>query len=146
MKVVVLNIYVTAIIFLTLYVNKKTFCSCDSFKSYVSYTGFTGDIQHDEIQDNFVISSLWADRLKRKTSWQGRKPSYFMLLLLLSNDIETLPGPNSKRQLDRILQQRGINILHQNIRGLLSSFANICKLIDTHRYIDILTLSETHIL
>ena len=36
-------------------------------------------------------------------------------------------------------------ILHQNIRGLLSSFANICKLIDTHRYIDILNLSETHI-
>ena len=68
-----------------------------------------------------------------------------MLLLLLSNDIETLPGPNSKRQLDRILQQRGINILHQNIRGLLSSFSNVCKLIDTHRYIDILTLSETHI-
>ena len=68
-----------------------------------------------------------------------------MLLLLLSNDIETLRGPNSKRQLDRILQERGINILHQNIRGLLSSFANICKLINTHRYIDILTLSETHI-
>ena len=63
-----------------------------------------------------------------------------MLLLLLSNDIETLPGPNSKRQLDRILQQRGVNILHQNSRGLLSSFANICKLIDTHRHIDILTL------
>ena len=63
-----------------------------------------------------------------------------MLLLLLSNDTETLPGPNSKRQLDRILQQRGVNILHQNSRGLLSSFANICKLIDTHRHIDILTL------
>ena len=145
MKAVVLNIYVIVIIFLTLYVNKKTFCLCDSFKSYIGYTGFTGDIKHDKIQDNFVISSLWADRLKRKTSWQGRKPSNFMLLLLLSNDIETLPGPNSKRQLDRILQQRGINILHQNIRGLLSSFANVCKLIDIHRYIDILTLSETHI-
>ena len=47
MKVVVLNIYVT---FLTFYVNRKTFCSCDSFKSYIGYTDFTGDIQHDEIQ------------------------------------------------------------------------------------------------
>ena len=61
MKAVVLNIYVIAIIFLTLYVNKKTFCLYDSFKSYIGYTGFTGDIQHDEIQDNFVISSLWTD-------------------------------------------------------------------------------------
>ena len=68
-----------------------------------------------------------------------------MLLLLLSNDIETLPGPNSKKQLDRILRQRSINILHQNIRGLHLSFTNICKLIDTHRNIDISTLSETHI-
>ena len=68
-----------------------------------------------------------------------------MLLLLLSNDIETLPGPNNKKQLDRILWQRAINILHQNIRGLLSSFTNICKLIDNHRNINILALSETHI-
>ena len=75
----------------------------------------------------------------------GPETFIFYASTLLSNDIETLPGPNSKRQLDRILQQRGINILHQNIRGLLSSFANICKLIDTHRYIDILTLLETHI-
>ena len=43
------------------------------------------------------------------------------------------------------MRQRAINILHQNIRGLLSSFTNICKLIDTHKNIDILTLSETHI-
>ena len=41
--------------------------------------------------------------------------------------------------------QRAINILHQNIRGLLSNFTNICKLIDTHRKINILTLSETRI-
>ena len=36
-------------------------------------------------------------------------------------------------------------IVHQNIRGLPSSFTNICKLSDTHRNIDVLTLSETHI-
>ena len=68
-----------------------------------------------------------------------------MLLLLLFINIVTLSGPNSKNQLDCILRQRGINILHQNIRNLLSSFTNICKLINTHRNIKILTLSETHI-
>ena len=67
MRAVVLNFYVIIIIFLTLYVNKKTFCSCDSFKSYVGYTGYPGNIQNDEIQDNFVMSSLWADQLKRKS-------------------------------------------------------------------------------
>ena len=58
--------------------------------------GYPGNIQNDEIQDNFVMSSQWADQLKRKSSWQNRKPSYFMLLLLLSNDTETLPGSYSK--------------------------------------------------
>ena len=43
------------------------------------------------------------------------------------------------------MRQRGINILHQNIRGLLSSFTNIYKLIGTHRNNNILALSETHI-
>ena len=106
---------------------------------------YPDNIQNDEIQDNFVMSSLWANQLKRKSSWQSQKPSYFMFLQLLSNDIEPLPGPNSKKQLDCILQQRGINILHHNIRGLISSFTNICKLIDNQRKTDILTLLETHI-
>ena len=123
------------IIFRTLYVNKKTFCYCNFFKGYISYTFYPGNTQNNEIQDSFVMTSLWADQLKRKSSWQSWKPSYFMPLLLLSNDIETLPGPNSKKQLDHILWHRAM--LHQNIRGLLSSFTNICKLINTHRNIDI---------
>ena len=68
MRAVVLNFYMIIIIFLTLYVNKKTFCSCDSFKSYIGYTVYPGNMQNDEIQDNFVISSLWADQLRRKSS------------------------------------------------------------------------------
>ena len=57
MKVVVLNFYMIIIVFLTLYVNKKTFCSSDSFKSYIDsfksyigYTGYPANIQNDEIQ------------------------------------------------------------------------------------------------
>ena len=132
MWMVVLNFYMIIIIFLTLYVNKKTFCSCNFFKGYISYIFYRRNTQNDEIQDSFVMTSLWADHLKSKSSWQSRKPSYFMLLLLFSNDLETLPGPNIKKQLDRILWHRAI--LHQNTWGLLSSFTNICKLIDTHRH------------
>ena len=99
----VLNFYMIIIIFRTLYVNKKTFCYCNFFKGYISYTFYPGNIQNNEIQDSFVMTSLWADQLKRKSSRQSWKPSYFMLLLLLSNDIETLPGPNIKKQLDHIL-------------------------------------------
>ena len=50
MKVVVLNFYMIIIVFLILYVNKKTFCSSDSFKSYIGYTGYPANIQNDEIQ------------------------------------------------------------------------------------------------
>ena len=39
MRTVVLNFYIIVIVFLNLYVNKKTFYSCDSFKSYIGYTG-----------------------------------------------------------------------------------------------------------
>ena len=112
---------------------------------YIGYTGYPSNIQNDGKKDNFVVSSQWADQLKRKLPLQTRKTSYFTLLLLLSNDTVTLPGPNSKNQPDRILQQRGTNILHQTIRVLLLGFTNICKLTDTHRNIGILTLSQTHI-
>ena len=70
MRAVVLNFYMIVIIFLNLYVNKKTFCSCDSFISYIGYTSYPGNIQNDEIQDDFM-SSLWAEQLKRKSSWQS---------------------------------------------------------------------------
>ena len=100
MRPAVLNFYMIVIILLSFYVNKKTFSSWDPFKSYIGYTGYPGNVQNDKIQDNFVMSSLWAHQLNRKWSWQSRKPSYFMLLLLLSNDIETLTVANSKKQLD----------------------------------------------
>lgn len=66
-----------------------------------------------------------------------------MFLLLLSNNIETLPGPSSKEKLDS--KKRRFHRLHQNIRGLLPIFSNICYLFNALESTDILTLSGTHI-
>ena len=45
MRTVVLNFYIIVIIFLIFYVNKKTFCSCDSFKRYIGYMGYLGNFK-----------------------------------------------------------------------------------------------------
>ena len=64
------------------------------------------------------------------------------ILLLICGDIETCPGPTP---LEDITRMRGIKIIHQNIRGLLGNFGNLCATLGRYKNIDIITLSETHI-
>ncbi len=68
-----------------------------------------------------------------------------MLLLLLCGDIETCPGP-SQECFDQFIKSRGMKIFHQNICGLFSKFHNLQELFDRHTSIDILALSEIHII
>ena len=60
-------------------------------------------------------------------------------------DIETCPGPTQKG-LDEFMKSRGMKIFHQNVCGLLDKFHNLEELFYRHRNIDIMTLSETHII
>ena len=62
MRVVVLNFYMIVIIFLILYINKKTFCSFDSFKIYIGFNCYPSNMQNDEIQDNV---GLWDDQQRK---------------------------------------------------------------------------------
>ena len=48
--------------------------------------------------------------------------------------------------LTRFLNQKGISLLHQNVREFFQNFTAIKELLFTHKDIDILTLSETHIM
>eukprot|EP00794_Sanderia_malayensis_P004093 gene4093-4647_t len=65
------------------------------------------------------------------------------------SSIEICPGPVSERrynpELEHLINQRGLKILHQNVRGLFANHVYICKLIRSFKGINILTLSETHL-
>jgi exonuclease III len=43
------------------------------------------------------------------------------------------------------MKMRGMNIIHQNIRGLLHNFGDLSVVLEKYKHIDIITLSETHI-
>ena len=65
----------------------------------------------------------------------------FLVLILFCVDIKSVDDKKKS-----FLNQKGISLLHQNVRaGLLHNFTAIKELLFTHKDIDILTLSETHI-
>ena len=55
---------------------------------------------------------------------------------------ETCPEPNS---LAGLTKMKGVNIFHQNIRGLFGKMANLSTVFELGKDIDTYTLSETHI-
>ena len=118
-----------------IYVNKETnTCSSDGFIDAEGIANFCNSLLIDK-----------ARRLYRKHSICTKingKMLFLLLLLYLCGDIEKCPGP----ALTDICKQSGFKVLHQNIRGLESSYEDIYELLDSQQGIDVLTLSETHVL
>ena len=130
------------IILSVFYVKKISYVSSDCI-------GLTMNAPYSVVPANesFIMSSLWNFRRLRKFVRRSLV-SYLCLLIFLCGDIETCPGPlQSYRipELDSLLQQTGMSILHQNVRGLFSNKVYIENLIENYKNIDIFTLSETHI-
>ena len=74
--------------------------------------------------------------------------SILLMLLLLCGDIESQPGPNNLTREEfqqRFLSSKGMKIVHQNIRGILSNFDMLEEFLTSHNSIDIMALSETHL-
>lgn len=67
-----------------------------------------------------------------------------LFLLLFCGNIETVEYER-KNDLVELLKRKGLNVLHQNIRGLLVNFSGLQALFSSHPNIDVFTLSETHI-
>ena len=63
-------------------------------------------------ENNFVLLLMRVPKLPRK--------SLIFLLLLICEDIELCPGRHVQENLTDIFKLRGIKLVHQNIRGLLS--------------------------
>ena len=83
-------------------------------------------------EKNFGLLLMRVPKLPRK--------SLIFLLLLICGDIELCPGPHVQENLTDISKLRGIKLVHQNIRGLLSKK----DILETYIKF-IISLSETHI-
>ena len=117
-------------------VKNRCFCQPDG----ISITLLQADAFCEE---NFICLSLFANKSHKRYKYQ-RKGSFFFLLLLMCGDIETCPGPSDAR-LAELLNEKGMKIFHQNIRGLFQNMAKVSTFLHIHKNIHMFSLSETHI-
>ena len=86
-------------------------------------------------EKNFGLLLMRVPKLPRE--------SLIFLLHLIWGDIELCPGPYDQENLSDISKLRGIKLVHQNIRGLLSK-KDILETLFTNKKL-IIILSEMHI-
>ena len=117
-------------------IKRKSFCTSDG----ISITLLKID---NFERETYTVSSLFVQ--KKTICLSFKRKSVALMLLMLCGDIEICPGPSVNPIMDRLLNAKGVNLCHQNIRGLLTNFAKVESLIGIYNNMDILTLSETHI-
>ena len=112
-----------------------------------SYTRRLYEVKTDELnrgevyglcllgEKNFGLLLMRVPKFPRK--------SLIFLLLLICGDIELCPGPHVQENLTDISKLRGIKLVHQNIRGLLSKKDILETLFTNEKFI--ITSSEAHI-
>lgn len=122
-------------------------------KRFVSSDGISITLKKEDIgktAETYVFSSLWSEKQERGHGLYGgfilrySKNAMCMVLLMLCGDIELCPGP-SQTPLEEFMKSKGLKVFHHNIPGMFTNFVHIQELFDRHKGVDILILSETHI-
>ena len=92
-----------------------------------------------------LTSSVWEIYQNKRLKIQPT--AALKILLILSGDIETCPGPQDDldNTILNLTKSGGINFFHQNIRGLYHNLANLQAYLDIKNNVDVFSLSETHI-
>ena len=115
------------IVALSLCIYKKQFVQPDG----VSISLLEEDLENPS--ETFTFSAIWMFKQRNGSScYRPENRSMYVLLLLLCEDIEFCPGP-SETYVGKFMNCRGMKIFHQNMFDLYAS-------------IDVMTLSETHII
>ena len=136
------RVYVAVIILVTLFVRKHCFITPD---------GVCITLLHEDLaevyKETFIYANLYTSNRSNVITKSTNKV-FLMFLLLCCGDIETCPGPASLtgNEFSNFLKSKGMSIVHQNITGLLSNFHSLQELLFSHENVNILTLSETHII
>lgn len=99
----------------------------------------------DEItNETHIYTSLFVN--KRNMFVRYKSKTLLCLLILMCGDIESCPGPTyNMPQLESLVKNRGMNLFHLNVQGLLSSHIHISRILQNFPKINLLTLSETHL-
>jgi exonuclease III len=120
-------------------------------KEYIQPDGISVTLMKEDIGkmcETYVSSVIWSHNRGNKSAiYQYSGRSLITVLPLLCGDIETCPGPTQEwqEQLDSFMISRGMKIFHHNIWGLFNNMLGLQELFDRHKTIDIMTLSEMHI-
>ena len=123
------------LILVALAVKSRCFCQPDG----ISIT-LLEEVYYTE---SFICSLLFATKVHEKYVYQ-RKSSFLCLLLLMCGNVEKCPGPTESNIQD-LFNQKGLKVLHQNIRGLFHNIAKLSTFLHTHKSTHTFSLSETHI-
>ena len=128
-------------LYLSICVYKNTFVTPDG----ISVTFGETDIAVKG--ETFTFSAMWLQKYNKYCGYRfsGSRKNIFILMLLMCGDIESCPGPQQDC-LGEFLNSRGLKMFHQNVRGLFSNFVNVQELLDRGNRMDILSVSETHII
>lgn len=114
---------------------------------FLNADGISCTLQVDQTysveEETYTYSSLLVYRKRQPAMILCRK-SLLLTLLLICGDIESCPGPTS-HTFDGFTKARGINVFHQNIRGLFQNLAKLSTIFESNKKVNIFSLSETHI-
>ena len=118
------------------------------YKSSTLYLNLnSNDITSWNVEQNSMAMALLTEKcssgLMLNVPQVPRKHILF-ILLLMCGDIESCPGPaTGNKNLQNMLDLKGIKLVHQNIRGLEQKKHLIQTLFTSKK--SIITLSETHL-
>ena len=114
------------------------FCSINiRKKKFITSNGININVEHYKSSQNetFIDSALLRELKSLKI--RSTQKCCLLLLLLVCGDIERHPGP-----VQGLFQQRGINIIHQNIRGLHANFTSLQAFFQTNKSINVLNKNK----
>ena len=119
-------------------------------KPFISSDSVCFDYYHGIIDDTGVTYAYESLYMLQTSKVICLKPKLALhLLLLLSGDIESCPGPLNgsltRHEFKQKLSEKGIKMGHQNIRGLEAHFDSFEEFLKSHDELDIIGLSETHL-
>ena len=123
---------------------------CVYKKSLICPDGISATFGQEDIAttvETYTFSALWLQKHERNFGYRRSttRKITLVLLLLMFGDIESCPG-SQEESLNGFMKSRGLKVFHQNVRGLFTNFVHVKELLDCHKGMDILSLSETHII
>ena len=136
------DVFLSALILLILFtsfcIKKESFITNDGIS--VTFKLENGIME----SNNHIMNCLFL--LRRKERYTFSKTTLVLLFVLLAGDIELNPGPTLQTLQEDIKSftgNRGLKMLHQNIRGLSGKFDQVKTILTSNNRIDIFGVTET---